>query len=375
MADETSDIDNPAMADRPVHGGIKPADLRALGLKPEDVLDFSASISPSGPPAGVAEAIRSVDLSAYPDPHCLVLREAIASQLSGIHPGQVSVESILVGNGSTEILHLLARAYLSPSGEGSSKSALQLTPTYGEYAGACRLAGAEIACFDGRHRPGFRWDLKEAAACIAQQAPTLVFVCNPNNPTGVFLEAGEVELLAEATIAVGGLLVIDEAYISFVENPWDSLNLLDLGRVVLVRSMTKDYALTGLRLGYSLASKEVTQRLEAFQPDWSVNSLAQAAGLVALEDKDYLVRGRQAVAESKEYLTNELNGLGFDVPPSAANFILVQVGDAASWRDVLMRQGLFVRDCTSFGLPQYIRVGLRTLSDCRRLVEAMAALS
>ena len=360
---------------RPVHGGLKPAELRALGLRPEDVLDFSASISPIGPPAGVWEALKTVDLGAYPDPQCLVLSEAISLHVPESTARRVSTECILVGNGSTEIIHLLARAYLSPPRSGTENTAFLLTPTYSEYSSACRMAGAATSCSDARERPGFRWDLEGAAQRIVRERPGLVFLCNPNNPTGVYLNREEVRLVAEATSSVGGLMVIDEAYVSFAEDAWDSPALLDQGCVVLVRSMTKDYGLTALRLGYSLGSEEVTTKLASFQPDWSVNGLAQAAGLAALADADYLPRARRAVTEAKDYLSARLTELGFLVPPSSANFLLVHVGDAASWRDKLMRRGLFVRDCASFGLPQYIRVGVRSVPDCQRLADTMSELA
>ena len=357
---------------RPAHGGVRPSDLRDLGLKPEDVLDFSASISPIGPPAGVWDAMTRVDLGAYPDPQCLELREVLSRRLSGSR--DVGVEKILVGNGSTELIHLLARANLSPPRFGATNSALLLTPTYSEYQGACNLLGATVSNLAAEPDNGFLWDLAEAARRIAEQRPSLVFLCNPNNPTGVLLQSEEVRGLAETTAGSGALLVVDEAYMSFVDQPWDSLPLLDAGNVVLLRSMTKDYSLTSLRLGYSLASEEVTQQMAAFQPDWSVNGLAQAAGLAALADSDYLPRAREAVAQAKTFLTERLTALGFTVHPSAANFLLVRVGDAPSWRDRLMRQGLFVRDCTSFGLQEHIRVGIRSLEDCRRLVETMRSL-
>ncbi len=363
-------------AGRPVHGGIRPADLRALGLRPEDVLDFSASVSPLGPPAGVWEALQRVDLTAYPDPSCTALREALSSHLarqSAYLTGQggLSPDRILVGNGSTELIHLLARAFLTPPRKTTHNFGLQLGPTYGEYAGAFRLVGAGAGTLDSRREAGFVWDLKHARVRINQQRPSLVFLCNPNNPTGVFLPQPEVEALAQSVRLAGGLLVVDEAYLGFVDQPWDTLSLLAWDNVVLLRSMTKDYALAGLRLGYLLASAEVTARLAAFQPDWSVNALAQAAGLVALADADYLPRARQAVAQAKEYLTGQLTALGFQAYPSAANFLLVAVGDGAAWRDRLMRRGLFVRDCASFGLPDCIRVGIRPLADCVRLAQAM----
>ncbi len=364
-----------AASRRPVHGNINLRELRALGLNPDDLLDFSASISPIGPPEGVWEAIRNVDLSAYPDPECLELREAICHHLS-TPSRKVPLERVLVGNGSTEIIHLLARAYLSgranPTGAGS---ALLLTTTYGEYEGACQMAGAQVLKFDADLSGDFRWDMEAASSLIRVGKPDLVFVCNPNNPTGVYLDRREIASLADATGDAGSLLVVDEAYLAFVKEPWDSLELLDRAEVMLVRSMTKDYAQTALRLGYALASEEVVSRLREYQPDWSVNSLAQKAGVSALEDIGYLPRAREAVFSAKDHLAKELGELGLDVPPSEANFILVKVGDAAKWRSLLLTKGIVVRDCASFGLPEYIRVGIRPMADCQRLAEAMAEVA
>ena len=334
-------------------------------------MDFSASISPSGPPEGVWEAIRSVDLSAYPDPECLELREAICRRLS-TPSRQVPMERVLVGNGSTEIFHLLARAYLSSSaGRAGGGSAVLMTPTYGEYEGACRLAGAQILNVDADLQGDFRWDIGAASSLISANKPDLVIVCNPNNPTGVYLDRREVKALADAAKGAGSLLVVDEAYLSFVEDPWDSLELLERANVILVRSMTKDYAQTALRLGYALAFEAVVSRLRAYQPDWSVNGLAQKAGISALEDTGYLPRAREAVFSAKKYLSAEFAALGLAVPPSEANFLLVKVGDAPKWRSLLLAKGMVVRDCTSFGLPEYIRVGIRTMADCQRLAGAM----
>ena len=170
------------------------------------------------------------------------------------------------------------------------------------------------------------------------------------------------------------MLVLDEAYVSFIEDRWDWQPLLEMGNVVLLRSMTKDYALTGLRLGYALADPKVITKLASFQPDWSVNSLAQAAGLVALANTEYLSQARQIVDQAKAFLIEQLALLEFKVHPSAANFLLVQVGNGTMMRDNLLKKGLVVRDCASFGLPDCIRIGVRTLGDCQGLVEAMRKL-
>ena len=357
---------------RPVHGGIKEAELRALGLRLEDCLDFSASVSPLGPPDGVQEAIAAVDLGAYPDPHCLALTEAVAAlhKVDG-----VTADHVIVGNGSTEIIHLLTRAYIGTSA-AHSPTALLLTPTYGEYDGAVRISGGSITTLTAtRCSRGFSWDVGIAAELISAEKPALTFVCNPNNPTGALMGRNELEILAGAAAGVQGLLVVDEAYINLSERHAEA-NMVDLaakhGSVVALRSMTKDYALTALRLGYAVAAPPVIARLQALQPDWSVNGLAQAAGMVALADETYLERARQAVATSRDCVAERLGALGIQCYPTAANFVLAQVGDATVLRDRLARHGLFVRDCTSFGLPDCIRIGLRPVDDCIRLTDAIA---
>ena len=363
---------NTSTSPRPVHGGIKPAELRALGLRPEDCLDFSASVSPLGPPEGVAEAIAAVDLTAYPDPHCLALGESIAGHhaVDGVTDGNV-----IVGNGSTEIIHLLTRAYIEQTPGASSKTALLLTPTYGEYDGAARISGGKVQTLvANRVCGGFAWDIDAAAELVAEEKPALTFVCNPNNPTGVLLDRQELERLADAMAGVAGLLVVDEAYINLSERRAEA-DMVALaaehGSVVALRSMTKDYALTSLRLGYAVASMPVIQRLAALQPDWSVNGLAQVAGVVALDAGGYLERARAAVAASRECMVERLGATGIHCYPTEANFVLARVGDAGVLRDRLARKGLFVRDCTSFGLPDCIRIGLRPVADCIRLADAI----
>ncbi len=360
---------------RPVHGGIKEAELRALGLRLEDCLDFSASVSPLGPPDGVAEALAAVDLTAYPDPHCLALTESIAAH----HVGDgVSAENIIVGNGSTEIIHLLTRAWIGTPLGGCTNTALLLTPTYGEYDGAVRISGGMVTTLTAtRCSDGFAWDTAAVTAAVAAERPALTFVCNPNNPTGVLMGRDQLATIADAVASVGGLLVVDEAYINLSERRADA-DVIALavghGSVVALRSMTKDYALTALRLGYAVAAAPVIARLAALQPDWSVNGLAQAAGLVAIADASYLERARQAVGASRECVVERLSGLDIRCYPTAANFVLAQVGDAADLRNRLAQRGLFVRDCTSFGLPDCIRIGLRPVDDCAKLADAIADL-
>ena len=345
---------------RPVHGGTNIAELRSLGLRPEDVLDFSASINPLGAAQCVIGAMSSVDLTAYPDTECTDLREALASRLG------ISASHILVGNGSTELIHLIARAYLD-----TDDSAVIFAPTFGEFEASCSMQDSKVISIAAREHNGFAWDIADAARLIAEQSPSLVFLCNPNNPTGRYLSEEDVQRIACA-LPHHSLLLLDEAYLPFVDARWDSLPLLDLGNVALLRSMTKDYALTALRLGYMLAPPNVVERVRGQQHSWSVNALAQAAGIAALADEEHVENGRRAVQAAKRYIMDELDALGLHYNPPAANFVLVEVGDACALQRTLLTQyRIGVRDCTSFGLPKHIRIGIRNMDDCKRLVAAL----
>ncbi len=350
--------------ERPVHGGLNFAELEALGLSADDVTDFSASINPLGLPEAALLATQKAQLTAYPDPECRRLRQAIADAV-GVDPANV-----LPGNGSTELIHLLAKAFLGPE-----DSAIIFAPTFGEYAAACRVEGVEpteIVPPDAAKGGGlFEWDIPLALDRIAELSPALVFLCNPNNPTGVYLAETAVRSVAES-LRGGGVLVLDEAYVPFVEEAWNSIPLLSMGNVVLLRSMTKDYALTGLRLGYLLAPEKTVGRVRRFQYSWSVNAAAQAAGIAALSDHQHVSRGREVIRQGREYVRGMANGLGIECPPASANFLLLKVGRGQEVRTALLREHrICVRDCASFGLPEYIRVGVRTMEDNRRLIEGL----
>ena len=281
-----------------VHGGLDAAELRSLGLRPQQVLDFSANITPLGPSQRVKEAVAKADLSSYPDRHCLALREAIAAR-SGLN-----IENLLMGNGSTELIPLLARACLKPG-----EKCLIFTPTFGEYEAAAAIAGAEIETVKAEESATFQWPIDEASARIRQLRPNLVFLCNPNNPTGFYLEQDSVQRIVES-VGPHGLLLLDNAYLPLSDYQWDPTPLLRHGNVAILHSMTKDHALAGVRLGYLAVSPNVISRVGKLQPAWSVNAVAQAAGLAALHDEDHVVAGQQAVQEAKAYLQRELDGLG-----------------------------------------------------------------
>lgn len=353
------------MNTRPIHGNINPLELKLLGLEQEQLLDFSANVSPIGSPNGIWEAIQGIDLSIYPDPECLKIRESISKHLSNSKL-RISIEKIFVGNGSNEIIHLISRIKLSPK-----NTALILTPTYGEYEYAFRLSGSNVIKINANDSRDFRWDFIEVVKLIEIKKPNVVIICNPNNPTGVYCKRYEIETVLKASSYSGSIVILDEAYLSFVANPWNSLSLLKYSNLILVRSMSKNYANTALRLGYALASEDFVTKLRVLQPDWSVNSLAQKAGISSLEDHAYLPNARKVIFSARNYLKKALTKLGLKTIPTDANFLLIRVDNASKWRSLLLTKGVVVRDCTSFGLPNYIRVGIRVIEDCKFLVKAI----
>ncbi|HID65179.1 MAG TPA: histidinol-phosphate aminotransferase family protein [Anaerolineae bacterium] len=352
-----------------VHGGPDYAELAALGLSPDEVIDFSANANPYGPSPRVRAVLAGVPLDRYPDAQALALRERLAQ----VH--RLTPDHVIVGNGTTELIWLLGMAYLQ-----RGDPVVIIGPTFGEYCAAAGLMGARVIEYRAPAAADFQPDVNAIAARIQQQQPRLTFLCNPNNPTGLYLAREAVETLAAA--CGEGLLVVDEAYRAFVAGPWPSEPLVKRGpglspvegNVVLLRSMTKNHALAGLRLGYALASPEVVATLRKVQPSWSVNAAAQAAGLAALSEEDHLRETLPRIAEAKAYLAEELTGLGLRVVPSAANFLLVEVGDGRALRRKLLSHGLMVRDCTSFGLPEYVRIAARRMEECRRLIETLHQL-
>ena len=342
-----------------VHGGLSEAELRAHGLARADVLDFSSNVNPLGASPSVRAAAATADLSAYPDRDCLQLREQLAGRLG------IAVDHLLIGNGSTELIHLLARARLGPRAR-----CLIIAPTFGEYEEAASLAGATVREIRSTEAAGFSWSTSAAVREIETMRPALVFLCNPNNPTGAYLDRDSILRLTDS-LDPCGLLVLDTSYVPFADDRWNATPLLDLGNVVLIHSLTKSHGLAGVRLGYLAARPSVVRATRRLQPAWSVNAVAQAAGIAALADHAHVTAARNVIRESKAYLYGQLAAMELPVLPSVANFMLVRVGSAREVRQALMSRGIVVRDCASFGLPAYIRIAVRRRDECTRLIAAL----
>ena len=345
------------VTDRAAHGAPNVAELEQLGLTPDDILDFSVNSNAYGPSPAVADAIRRVPLDRYPDPEALMLRRALA------HHHGVSPDRIIVGNGTAELIHLMALAFVR-----FGDSVGILAPTFGEYERAVRLLGARVVECTATEDNGFTVDEDAVGLMIQHVQPRLFFLCRPNNPTGgvVSLDA----LRAWAAASPCTLIVVDEAYINFAPEIPSALDL-EQPNILVLRSMTKDYALAGLRLGYAIAAAPVIEALARVRPEWNVNALAQAAGLAALADQAHLWRTIALLRAAHQDLVQHLMTLGLLAVPSAVHFSLVKVGNGRLLRQRLLIRKIQVRDCASFSLPAYVRIATRRPEENTRLLDAL----
>ncbi len=346
----------PELAHVPVvpHGG------HHSGLPSGDLLDFSDNINPFGPSPRIWPAMQSVAIARHPDPRATPLRHALA-----VH-NQVEPAALLVGNGAVDLIYQLCVAYLRPGDR-----VLIVAPTFGEYAAASTVMGAEVVLHHlQRHPTRFTLDLDKLLAEMQRLRPRLLFLCNPNNPTGTYHDRAVVEtLLAHYPDT---LLVLDEAFVSFVATPWHSHDLLEYANLLILRSLTKDYALTGLRVGYAMAAPEIIAALEKVQPPWSVNALAQAATLAALADQEHLQATLASLDVARDDLVRNLTNLGLAPLDSSVHFFLVPVQDATHCQRMLVSHGILVRDATSSGLPDCIRIAARQSAENAQLLAAIA---
>jgi histidinol-phosphate aminotransferase/threonine-phosphate decarboxylase len=356
-----------------IHGALDYGELARLGLQPEEMLDFSVNGNPYGPSPHVSQAIIRASIDRYPDRECLALRRAILDiELAEI---DLPLSAVVCGNGSSELIWAIARAYLAPT----KKTAI-IGPTFGEYLAASHAVGSYVVEFRTQREDDFRPDLSSLSAWLTANRPTLVWLCNPNNPTGTYLKLPEIVFLAKICYEIGALLVIDEAYHHFVftcDTNGASRSAVQLlstelqSHILVLRSLTKDYALAGLRLGYAVGSPEVIQRVGAQLPSWNVSGFAQAAGCAALADRDHLRMTLTRLAQERQIFFQALSQLGYCLIPSSTHFCLLEVGDAVRVRQNLLMRKIVVRDCSSFDLSRFIRIATRSADDWQQLIQAL----
>jgi threonine-phosphate decarboxylase len=345
-----------------LHGGNIYHFSRMFGIPLEDMADFSASINPLGPSPHALKAYRYAArmLDSYPDPDCTMFTQA----LSRYH--DVPTASILPGNGSTELIYLLPRV-LKP------KRVVVLSPGFSDYERAAVLAGCKLQRIKLPVKNGFRPDIRGIAGGLSRS--DMLFLCNPNNPTGVLVDRDGVLGLARAASKKGAFLVVDEAFVDYAPGASVIKEASGTPGVAVLRNFTKFFGMPGLRAGYLVARPFLVKRLTAHKEPWSVNTPAQAAAAASLEDASYIKKSLTLMERERKYLYGELSAVAGLWPfLSSANFMLVRLEcgpGAAALCEELAKSGVLIRDCSNFrGLDgNFVRVAVRTRTENKRLID------
>jgi histidinol-phosphate/aromatic aminotransferase/cobyric acid decarboxylase-like protein len=341
-----------------VHGGPDPLELRALGLAAGDVIDFSVNVNPYGPVPSVAAAARSADLARYPDPAAAEVRAALAVRWKWDAAG------VLFAHGATEILWDLAR-HLARSGE----RAVVVEPAFSEFGAALHASGAHAIGWRPPAGPDAPLDPKAVSEALVRSEARACCLATPSSPLGLAVPHDDVETLARAHPGV--LFILDESFLALSDDHAGAHRALPLN-VARLRSLTKEHAIPGLRVGYLLAEPELVAGLEAARPAWSTSAPAQAAALAAIEEERFVEESRRRLAADREALRDGLARLGLAPWPSIAPYLAFPARDAAALRRRLLARRVLVRDCASFGLPGVIRVAARPASERAVLLAALA---
>jgi threonine-phosphate decarboxylase len=352
-----------------VHGAEVLSAAEESGLLPQEILDFSSSVNPLGPSKKALDAAKKAfsQIAAYPDSNSNELRQVIADHFSGIAKGNV-----VVGNGSTELMYLFAEVFMK-----KGDKALMPAPTFGEYESAVRKTG---------EKPKFSklskaFTIEKETFKRKMAGAKIVFLCNPNNPTSMLIPQETLTEIIEKALEQDTLVFLDEDFLEFVEHEKDLTMIGKIGKfpnLFILRSFTKIFGLTGLRVGYGIANKEIINLLLCAKIPWNVNCLAQAAAVAAVKDEGHLQVTRELIKKEKARLQVELAKFGsfkFSVPD--ANFFFINIRKsgltAAELKNKLLKQGILIRDCTSFkGLDEfYVRIAVKTREENTYLIEAL----
>jgi threonine-phosphate decarboxylase len=354
-----------------IHGGDIYEIARQFGLNPGQIIDFSASINPLGLSKKAEKKLKE-GLSAalhYPDSQCSGLTQALA-QFHGLQ-----TEQILAGAGSTEFIYAIPRVL-------QIQHALVVTPTFSEYENALERSsegkGCRIHYFETREEDGFELSVESLLFALTQGYEAL-YLCNPNNPTGILTEKEDLRKILALTEREKIWFILDEAFIDLVEEESLKREAGASSRLILLRSLTKFFALPGLRAGYMISHPEVIHKFSQNQEPWTVNALAQIAAVENLKDEGYISRAKELIEQERDRLILGLRSIpGFVPYPSAANFLLVQLHPslnltAAELRKKLISHRILIRDCNSFHHvgPYFFRIAVRSRKENNVLLKAL----
>jgi len=345
------------------HGGSHSADPRIVKI------DFSSSVNPLGVSKNVIRSIRR-DLaslsSSYPDPECKELKQALSNYLN------VASDNISVGNGATEIIHNFARLF-------AKKKVIIPSPSFCEYELASRRMGADVLLVPLRNS-----NLDPDEIIEKSNVSDALFLCNPNNPTGLLYKKSLKNIIEKINRTTK--ILVDECFVELVNHPERHTmirNINEFDNVIILRSLTKSFGLAGLRLGYSVSSPIIAKRLTALQASWNVNRLAQKAGVAALKDLQHLMKARAIIKKQRSLMYYSLRNKTSSFLPSKsdANFFLIRVPHKKTSKEIretlLSKYGILVRDCSTFsGMgSSYIRVSVKKHLENLKLLYALESIT
>ncbi|MCK4648495.1 threonine-phosphate decarboxylase [bacterium] len=364
-----------------IHGGNVEEITRRYGLREEKIMDFSANINPLGPSSRVIKALKEnlSKIACYPDPEAIDLREKLSKCL------KVNPENIIAGNGAEELIYLICRA-LKPG------KALIIVPTFGEYEIALKNVGCKIEFFPVKSRDDFRLDIEELLENIKKidlprpcvQERGLLFLCNPNNPTGQLINKADMLKIVGVARKREVFVVVDEAFMDFDESAEAETLIQEAikrNNLFVIRSLTKFFALPGIRIGYGIGNKRLLEKLKIHKEYWSVNTLAQIAGIAALKDKEYVKKTKELISEERKFLYHKLSKInGLRPYSSVTNFIFCQlttnrVNSTIIWKK-LIQKNILIRDCSSFRSlnNRYIRMTIKTHQENLHLINFLSKI-
>lgn len=358
-----AELANPGVLEQPVYEPGKPIEYvaREYGLNPADIAKLASNENPFGPsPKAVTAGKKALEHAhLYPDGGCYELREAISRSRG------VSADSIVLGNGSNEIIELLGHAFLRPGLEVVMGSQAFIV-----YKLVARLFGAtpvEVPMKKYAH------DLEAMRAAVTDKT-RLLFVASPNNPTGAANDESDLVALAES-LPDHVIFCFDEAYAEFLENAPDLRRLIEAGRkIICMRTFSKIYGLGGLRLGYGYGNPELVALLQRVRQPFNVNAVAQAAVVAALVDHDFIAMCRRENEAGRRFLCEAMQDMGIETFGGSANFVLCRVGDGVRVFRQLLARGIIVRPLAPYCMPEFVRITIGRPEENERLIQAMLEL-
>ena len=361
------DLANQDLLDLVPYEPGKPIDdvARELGLDPASIIKLASNENPLGPSPLAVAAMRDAlsKCHFYPDGGGFHLRNGIAAHFG------LDRTNVVLGNGSNEIIELLYHTFTRPG----VHEVVTAKHSFAVYELMAQLFGLRCVKVDDVKDGKFHTDLNAMLKEIKPQT-RLVFITNPNNPTGERIPNEELEKFLDA-LPPHVVAVLDEAYYEFLDNPPDTLRYVKDGRkVVLMRTFSKIQGLAGLRIGYGLATAELADLLQRARQPFNANLIAQVGALAGLQDVEHQKRTKDLTDEGRAKFENAFRQMGLDYTPSAANFVLVNVGDAARVFGALMKKGIIVRSMVSYRLPQHIRVSIGTPQQNDRFLAELPAV-